>query len=139
MFQLLQKIIRWLKGWLVIRPRSFIKLLSHKELYDTVSYFPEQSKHRRTTRQIFLDQCQSIVKYGSPNKYYFPYGLDVKSKKTHEEYVHFDYFLIGFKTSSPPIHGLKTSGMTTEPSSCWNCSKIAGKIRLVAKPDAFKV
>jgi hypothetical protein len=104
MFQLLQKIIRWLKGWLVIRPRSFIKLLSHKELYDTVSYFPEQSKHRRTTRQIFLDQCQSIVKYGSPNKYYFPYGLDVKSKKTHEEYVHFDYFfkrLCHLNLSSP--------------------------------------
>ena len=37
------------------------------------------------------------------------------------------------------IYGLKTSGMITEPSSCWNCSKIAGKIRDVAKPEAFNV
>ena len=28
------------------------------------------------------------------------------------------YFLIGLKTSRPPINGRKTSGITTDPSSC---------------------
>ena len=99
-----QKFLRCLKGWLLIRPRSFITLLSHKELYDAPSYFPELSGQRRSTRQRFLDQCETIIQYGTPNKYYFPYGLDVKPKETHKQYVHFDHFfkrLCHLNLSSP--------------------------------------
>ena len=49
------------------------------------------------------------------------------------------YFLIGLIYSSPPIHGLKTSGILTEPSACCICSTNAGKTRDVARPEPFKV
>ena len=41
--------------------------------------------------------------------------------------------------SCPGKYFLSTSGIITEPSACWNCSKIAGNKRLVANPEAFKV
>ena len=106
MYQFLYRIMGWLKGWLLIRPRSFVRLLSHKEWYDTNSYYPELSQQRRSTCQIFLDQCHTILKYGTPDKYYFPYGLDVKSKKAHSQYVHFDHFFkrLCYLNLSSPIN-----------------------------------
>ena len=49
------------------------------------------------------------------------------------------YFLIGYKTFTPPMNGCNTSGTLTEPSAFWNCSTMAGTNLDVAKPDAFNV
>ena len=50
-----------------------------------------------------------------------------------------DYFLIGLRTERPPMNLRRGSGMITEPSACWNCSRIAGKTREVARPDPLSV
>ena len=81
-----------LYSWLVKRPKEFLQLISHKELYHADSYYPEFADRSRSNKQIFFDQCQSILKYGTPNKYYLSYGLDVKPPKEQSEYAHFDTF-----------------------------------------------
>lgn len=48
-------------------------------------------------------------------------------------------YFIGTSFSIPPIYLRSTSGMVTEPSAFWFCSKIAGNTRLVAKPLALSV
>lgn len=81
-----------INGWLIKRPRELFRLIRHKELYQADSYYPELSEKSRSGKQVFFDQCRTIIKYGTPNKYYFSYGLDVKSPKKQEEYAHFDTF-----------------------------------------------
>lgn len=87
-----KRLVDFLHGWLIKRPKEFINLIRHKELYKTESYFPEMSEKRRSNRQTFRDQCRTIAKYGTPNKYYYSYGLDVKTPAEQGEYVHFDTF-----------------------------------------------
>jgi len=45
------------------------------------------------------------------------------------------YFLI----TSTPRYFFSTSGTLTEPSAFWFCSTRAGRMRLVARPEPFKV
>ncbi len=71
---------------------GFLRLLRDKELYQAESYYPESSFYRRSAWQVFGDQCRSILRYGSPNQFYFSYGLDVKTPEEQAKYVHFDYF-----------------------------------------------
>ena len=40
--------------------------------------------------------------------------------------------------TSQPTHFLRTSGTTTLPSACWNCSRMAGMTRDVARPEPFR-
>lgn len=87
-----RRLASWLYGWIIRKPKEFFCLLKQKELYQAESYYPELSDKRRRTIQILGDQCRTIIKYGTPNKYYFSYGLDVKSPKEQEEYAHFDTF-----------------------------------------------
>ena len=89
---LAKKTTSFLYGWVFKRPREFVYLIRHKELYKADSFFPELSHKRRSSLQIFCDQCRSIWKYSTSNKYYFSEGLDVKTRAEQEEYVHFDYF-----------------------------------------------
>ena len=89
---LLKRLFGCFYGYLLKRPKEFFKLFRNKELYKSDSYFPEFGDKRRSTKQILGDQCRTIFKYGTPNKYYFSYGLDVKSPKEQEEYAHFDTF-----------------------------------------------
>lgn len=77
-------------GWLVKRPLELFQLLRHKELYRHESYFPE--KPHKSSRKIFCEQVRQILKYKTPNAFYFPYGCDVKSKQECDEYVNYWFF-----------------------------------------------
>lgn len=89
---IIKRLVGFFHGRLIKRPKEFINLLKHKELYKSDSYFPEMTEKRRSCKQAFRDQCRTIAKYGTPNKYYFSYGLDVKTTAEQDEYVHFDTF-----------------------------------------------
>lgn len=88
----IRHIISGLYSWLVKRPIAVFRLIGQKELYQADSYYPEFADKSRGSKQIFFDQCRTILKYGTPNKYYFSYGLDVKSQEEQAEYAHFDHF-----------------------------------------------
>ena len=92
MFKQLHSLFSCFYSWIIKRPRSLSYLIHHKELYKAESYYPERRLYKRSTLLSFWDQCRTIIKYGTPNKYYFSYGFDVKSYKEQKEYVHFDHF-----------------------------------------------
>lgn len=77
--------------YVVLIPTNIIKLLKHKELYCHKSYFPE--KKQKSVFKIFLEQCLQIIKFGTPNDYYFMYGFDVKTSKEQSEYLHYIPFM----------------------------------------------
>lgn len=53
------------------------------------------------------------------NNWYFNMFNESNKKEAHASlFIVMPYFLIGLKTSRPPINGRKTSGITTDPSSC---------------------
>lgn len=74
-----------------VRVRQFLMLMERKEYYVHVSYFPEVSYHKPAWR-IFLEQLWQIVRFGSINVFYFPYGFDVKNAKEQAMYVHYQTF-----------------------------------------------
>lgn len=76
---------------LYIVPKSIVKLFFNKELYKHKSYFPE--KKQKNVFRIFLEQCGQIVRYGSPNEFYFMYGFDIKPKSEQNAYLHYYPFM----------------------------------------------
>lgn len=73
------------------KPKWICKILIHPSVYCShKSYYPE--KLQKSKRRILLDQLGQVMKYGDPNKFYFPYGHDVKTKKDMEEYIHYTPF-----------------------------------------------
>lgn len=70
------------------KPYWIAKLIIHpKEYCVRESYYPD--KRQKSHFQIWFDQLGQILRYGSPNHFYFPYGFDVKTKKEQKEYLHF--------------------------------------------------
>lgn len=78
---------------IVYRPKAFLYLLRHRELYIHQTYFPEEKK-RTSTLGVFGEQICNIIKYGGVNKFYFPYGFDVKSRSEKEKYVDYLVFML---------------------------------------------
>ena len=74
-----------------IVPLNIFRLIKRKDLYKHKSYFPE--KKQKSVSKIFFEQCLQIIKYGTPNDYYFMYGFDVKSSKEQSEYLHYTPFM----------------------------------------------
>ena len=75
-----------------IKPRGILGLFRHKELYSAESYYKE-----RPTRPIwknFLFQVGQILKYGVANKFYFMYGLDVKTNEERDTYMNYRPFMM---------------------------------------------
>lgn len=73
------------------KPLWVVKLTVHpKEYCVHESYYPE--KKQKSHFRIWLEQLGQILRYGSPNHFYFPYGFDVKTKKEKSEYLHFAPF-----------------------------------------------
>ena len=87
------RICRFLLSLFLYRPKAFIYLLKHKELYIHQTYFPEENR-KSSSLGMFAEQLCNIVKFGAVNKYYFPYGFDVKSKSEKEEYVDYLAFML---------------------------------------------
>ena len=83
---------RCLLSMLYYRPKALCRLCSHVELYKSASYFPE--KKQKTAIHMFLEQCGQVLKYGTPNDYYFMYGFDVKSRKEQNAYLHYTPFMV---------------------------------------------
>ena len=84
------KVFFTLYGWFVKRPQELLALLRNKELYCHTSYFPEKKK--KSSVRIFGEQVRQILKYGSPNAFYFPYGCDVKPIQECDKYVNYLFF-----------------------------------------------
>lgn len=93
---------------LLIRVRSFVLLFTHRQYTNSESYFVEYKERRRSRFEIFIDQCKHIIKYGSPNEYYFLYGLDIKGMHNAEDYVDYRKFMLrrdslNRQADNPPI------------------------------------
>lgn len=76
---------------LYIKPMSLYYLVLHKDLYYHKSYFPERKQ--KPILKIFGEQCLQILKYGTPNEYYFMYGFDVKTLDEQKKYLHYTPFM----------------------------------------------
>lgn len=90
MQRILINIYRYIKRNLYTKPKAFLSLIYQKQYYINYSYYPELKSKSKFC--IYLDQCRQIMKYGSPNKYYFLYGFDTKTIKEQDEYVHSSIF-----------------------------------------------
>lgn len=75
---------------LVRKPKAIIELARHKEWYDAESYYPEKSSSPAWKNYMY--QVGQILRYGAANKYFYMYGLDVKTPAERKEYVNFKYF-----------------------------------------------
>lgn len=73
------------------KPKCSLGLLFHPELYKNSSYYPERKQ--KSYLQIYFEQLIQIWKYGTPNEFYFMYGLDVKQKKEMHTYMHYVPFM----------------------------------------------
>lgn len=78
---------------IVLKCVSILKLLTASKYFDAECYFPELIDQRKTKTAIFLEQCGNIIKYGSPNDYYFLYGLDIKGFHKKNDYVDYSLFI----------------------------------------------
>lgn len=87
-----QKLAYWFFLTFVLKPKAFVRLVKNKELFRHPSYFPEYKEKRKSISRIFGEQCRNIVKYGNPEFFYFPYGLDVKSKEESDRYINYEPF-----------------------------------------------
>lgn len=76
---------------LFVRLRQIVMLLADSDFYKHKSYFPEAPKHK-STFNVFLEQLWQVLRYGSINTFYFPYGFDVKSRRDQKEYLHYRTF-----------------------------------------------
>lgn len=76
-----------------IRITNILKLPFNQHLYNSESYYPEHSKDRKTIYRRFLDQFNHIIKYGSPNNFYFSYGLDISRFRSKNDYVDYRLFM----------------------------------------------
>lgn len=87
-----KRLAYWFFLTFVIKPKAFLRLIKNKELFCHSSYFPEYKEKRKSTSRIFWEQCIHIAKYGNPEFFYFPYGLDVKSKEECNRYLNYEPF-----------------------------------------------
>ena len=78
----------------LLRIRSTIYLIFHREYVCAKSYFPEYSAQRRKRSEIFLQQFCHIWKHGTVNEFYFLYGLDIKGMHNANNYVDYRTFMI---------------------------------------------
>lgn len=76
---------------LYTKPRSILRLFRHKELYSAKSYYTERIS--RPIWKNFLFQVGQILKYGAANKFYFMYGLDVKTREERDTYMNYAPFM----------------------------------------------
>lgn len=80
----------------VVKPIHTISLLTPNKWERYVNgqggYFPEMQRHSRAS--IFIRQLNHIWRYGSPNKFFFLFGLDVKNFHNEENYIDYNYFAV---------------------------------------------
>ncbi|MCI9042651.1 MAG: hypothetical protein HFJ93_01875 [Muribaculaceae bacterium] len=80
----------WLN--LYYKPWWMTRMVAHPGRYAVHdSYYPELK--RKSILRIWLEQMEQIVRYGTPNEFYFPYGFDVKGRAEMETYLHYDPFM----------------------------------------------
>lgn len=72
--------------------KLILKFLKHHQDYiNQETYYPE--KQRKSKYEIFKDFLCHIVRHGEIDKYYFPYGLDVKDTNP-EDYISYNEFML---------------------------------------------
>lgn len=68
-------------------PKQTFRLLKNKSLLNQPSFYPEVPYHKSKVH-VFFDQIWQIIKYGTPEQFYFMYGFDTKKRKEMNEYMH---------------------------------------------------
>ena len=82
---------RFLVNNFYLKPRGLYELVTDKEFYDSSSYYPEKESH--SVLYNFMYQLGQVLKYGTADRYYFMYGLDVKPRDDRKQYLHYDRFM----------------------------------------------
>lgn len=76
----------------IVKPSRIIYLLNNrKKICVHDSYFPDAKQ--KSFSRILLDQIGEVVKFGDINKFYFPYGFDVKDYDDIKGYYHYTPFM----------------------------------------------
>ena len=88
---LITEILRVVFNTIYRKPRYTIGLFFHKRLWKQASYYPE--KKQKSSIRIIFEQIAQIWKFGSPNEFYFLYGLDVKYGEEYRSYLHYMPFM----------------------------------------------
>lgn len=70
--------------------QSITKLIFNPLSMRGLTYYPERMQH--SYLRIWFDQLVNTLKYGSPNSFYYLYGLDVKTRTEARAYVHYNEF-----------------------------------------------
>lgn len=79
------------KIYAVMLPHNLFKAFAHPKSMLGDSYFPD--KNRKSSFRIWCEQLSFIIRYGSPNSFYFLYGMDVKNKSLCRQFVHYAPFM----------------------------------------------
>ena len=92
MQRIIFKILRNAYFYLFGFPKSVIRLLRNRKLYDPKeTYYPEL--HQKSKLHIILDQVRHILKWYQPEQYYFLYGFDVKPYEAQKDYLDYGFFM----------------------------------------------
>ena len=79
--------------WASLMKRRFtlpVKLFT-SGILRSESYFPDMPQ--KSKFRMALDQLGHIWKYGNIERYYFPYGLDIKGFRDKDDYLDDSWFL----------------------------------------------
>ena len=85
-------LIKWGR-WASLMKRRFtlpVKLFT-SGILRSASYYPERPQ--KSKFRMALDQLRHIWKYGNMERYYFPYGLDIKGFRDKNDYLDDSWFL----------------------------------------------
>ena len=91
MMIMVKNILRFLYGWLIVKPCAVWKLLHYKSQYYGETYYPELPS--KSAFRIFLDQLKHIVQYNCFNEYYYLYGLDIRHFRKTNDYLDYNVFM----------------------------------------------
>lgn len=87
-----RKLYRWVCLNAYTKPQCILShLLYPSRTAIHKSYFPD--KVSKSFFRIWVEQLFQILKFGTSNEFYFPYGLDVKDRKEMDEYLHYLPFM----------------------------------------------
>lgn len=123
------------------RCRSLCILIYDKKYYDAETYFPEFSSNRKSKYFRFIEQIFHILKYGSPNEFYFLYGFDIKNFKDQNEYVDYTIFMerrrvMNNKYPFPPIPVLRDKSLFGIVANAYNI-ETPENIGIITKGNIF--
>jgi hypothetical protein len=114
--------------------------VSRTAVFKTACFNHSHIPPRRATSNFKLRTPEPVLRGPSPAYFCVSSGtspvLDTRTSDPSSEALQPP---AGTGILSVPMYGLSAAGMTTDPSSCWQFSRIAISVRPTASPDPFSV